>query len=153
MDVVVEENGLLGAVAGVGGAIGRAVGDMFAAEKHLNDTLAGAPAGGTHFAVDKDDVLNMGKVIQDQVTILQLAYAKALSGMRINLNGMDEVNADIAEAWNDRLLQHPESYAARVDQYIASLSGLAEQLRKVAEQYGFTEEEINAAMGAVGASR
>jgi hypothetical protein len=153
MDVVVEENGLLGAVAGVGGAIGRAVGDMFAAEKQLNDTLAGSSGVGTHFAVDKDDVLAMGKVIQDQVYALRKAYRKALDGMRINLNGMDEVNADIAEAWNDRLLQHPESYAARVDQYITSLSDFSEQLRKVAEQYGFTEDEINTAMGAAGAPR
>ncbi|XVV03638.1 hypothetical protein ACQPW3_41065 [Actinosynnema sp. CA-248983] len=153
MDVVVEENGLLGAVAGVGGAIGRAVGDMFAAEKHLNDTLANSPGPGAKFEVSKDTVLKAGKVIQEQSYELTLAYVNALRGLRIETSGLDEVNADIAEAWNDRLVLHSESYAARVDGYIKSLNQLAEQLRAVAVQYGYTEDEINSAMGAVGAAR
>lgn len=150
---MVEENGLLGAVAGVGGAIGRAVGDMFAAEKHLNDTLAGSPGPGAKFQVNKDTVLQAAKVIQEQLVDLRRSYGRAVRNLRIETDGMDEINADIADAWNDRLVQHPESYAMRIDEYIRSLDGLVEQLRGAAKQYGLTEDEINTALGSVGATR
>ncbi|MEJ2854763.1 MULTISPECIES: hypothetical protein [unclassified Saccharothrix] len=152
MDVV-EENGLLGAVAGVGGAIGRAVGDMFAAEKHLNDTLANSPGPGAKFEVKKDTVLQAAKVIQAQMESLDTSYGRAIRSLRIDVGGLDEVNADIAEAWNDRLIDHPESYGVRIEQYVQSLTELVEKLRGAATQYGFTEEEINSALGAAGAPR
>lgn len=153
MDVVVEENGLLGAVAGVGGAIGRAVGDMFAAEKHLNDTLANSPGPGAKFQVNKDTVLQAAKVIQTQMETLDSAYNGAARQLRIVVDGLDEINADVADAWNDRLIDHDESYGRRIEDYLLSLSKLVEQLRGAATQYGFTEEEINTALGAAGAPR
>ncbi|MFI9811091.1 hypothetical protein [Saccharothrix variisporea] len=152
MDVV-EENGLLGAVAGVGGAIGRAVGDMFAAEKHLNDTLANSPGPGAKFEVNKDTVLKAASVVQRQIDILDEKLFDALRDLRINLDGLDEVNRDIAAAWNDRLVEHDDSYARRVDEYLVSLNNLVEQLRGAAKQYGFTEEEIQTAVGGAGATR
>ncbi|GAA1349791.1 hypothetical protein [Saccharothrix algeriensis] len=152
MGVVAEENGLLGAVAGVGGAIGRAVGDMFAAEKRLQETTASGPGTGRKFAVTKETVLQAAKIIQDQADDLRRSYGDALTGMRIALDGLDEVNQDIAAAWNERLLDHPDSYAERVVAYVDSLTGLASQLRAAAHQYGFTDGEIEAALGAVGAS-
>ncbi|RKT51609.1 hypothetical protein [Saccharothrix australiensis] len=153
MGVVAEENGLLGAVAGVGGAIGRAVGDMFAAEKHLTDTVTNSPGAGQKFSVSRDTVLQAAKVVEEQIWELKRAYGDALIGLRIKVDGLDEVNRDIAIAWNDRLVDSPESYAERVNAYVNSLNGLVSQLRAAAEQYGFTESEIEAAFGAAGAAR
>jgi hypothetical protein len=64
----------------------------------------------------------------------------------------DEVNADIAAAWNSRLVESPDSYAGRIDEYILSLNGLVQQLRGVALQYEYTEDEVNAALRGAGAS-
>ncbi|WP_433266460.1 hypothetical protein ACQPZF_40905 [Actinosynnema sp. CS-041913] len=148
MGVVAEENGLLGAVAGVGGAIGRAVGDMFAAEKRLNATMASAPGAGQKFNVTKDTVLQAGKIITTQREALLDSYATAYRELRVELDDGDKVNQDIADAWNSRLVDGDESYAGRVQQYIESLDNLATQLRDVATQYGFTEDDVKASFGA-----
>ncbi|MDU0291867.1 hypothetical protein [Saccharothrix longispora] len=148
-----EENGLLGAVAGIGGAIGKAVGEVFAAEKRLSDTMASGPGSSQKFEVSKETVLQAGKIINDQIDVLRTSYRTAGRDLRVRLGGLDELNKDIAEAWNDRLVDHDDSYAMRVQMYIDSLSGLVEQLRATAKQYGHTEEEVVAAMGAAGASQ
>ena len=148
-----QETGLLGAVAAAGGAVGKAVGAMFAAEKRLGDTMTGGPAGGQQFNVTKDTVLQAGKIIQDQIDALWTSYGSAVSDLRVSLGGLDAVNQDIAEAWNERLLDHDDSYSTRVEQYIESLVGLVEQLRAAAKQYGHTDEDVTAAMGAAGASQ
>ncbi|GAB2996993.1 hypothetical protein [Saccharothrix stipae] len=148
-----QETGLLGAVAAAGGAVGRAVGEMFAAEKRLGDTMAAAPGGSREFKVEKDTVLRAGAVISDQVDALRKSYRAAQRDLRVPLDGLDTLNKDIAAAWNDRLVEHDDSYANRVEQYIESLTGLVEQLRGAAKQYGHTDEDVEAAMGAAGASQ
>ncbi|MEV0676770.1 hypothetical protein AB0I60_09620 [Actinosynnema sp. NPDC050436] len=152
MGVVAEENGLLGAVAGVGGAIGRAVGEVFAAEKRLNDTLANSPGAGQKFTVTKETVLQAGHVIDGQLAALQKAYHHAYNDLRVQLRGGDTVNSDIAAAWNDRLVESEGSYAQRILEYMDSLRGLVSQLRATAVQYGHTEEEVKAAMGSARAT-
>ncbi|MFD7654958.1 hypothetical protein ACFV4N_13355 [Actinosynnema sp. NPDC059797] len=152
MDVVAEESGLLGAVAGIGGVIGKAVGDAFAAEKRLSETMASGPGSGQKFEVTKETVLQAGKVISAQMEMLQKGYADAFDDLRVELRGADELNADIALAWNDRLVGSDDSYAKNIKRYIDSLAGLVDQLRETAKQYGYTEEEVEAAMGAAGAT-
>lgn len=147
-----EDNGLLGAVAGVGGAIGRAVGEMFAAEKRLGATLARTPAAGQKFEVTKETVLQAGTVIDAQVDNLRRAYRHASRELRVQLDGADDVNSDIAAAWNDRLVDGDGSYAQRIKEYLESLEGLVSQLRAAAVQYGHTEEEVKAAMGSARAA-
>lgn len=147
-----EENGLLGAVAAVGGAIGRAVGEVFAAEKRLGETMASGPGAGQQFNVTKDTVLQAGKIIQDQVSRLRDALDEAMVHLSVQLHDSDDVNQDIAAAWNSRLVDGEQSYSGRVEQYIASLNNLVEQLRAAARQYEFTEEEVTAALGAARAS-
>jgi len=148
MGVVAEENGLLGAVAGVGGAIGRAVGDMFAAEKRLQETTASGPGTGRKFAVTKETVLQAGKIITAQRDALVDSYSSAHRELRVELDAADAVNQDIANAWNSRLVDGEESYAGRVRQYIESLDNLVAQLRDAAAQYGFTEDDVKASFGA-----
>ncbi|WP_158847179.1 hypothetical protein [Saccharothrix deserti] len=147
-----QENGLLGAVAAMGGTVGRAIGEVFAAEKQLSDTMASGPGSSQKFDVTKETVLQAGKIIQDQAGRLRTALEDAVILLGVQLNDPDEVNADIAAAWNSRLIDGPESYAGRIEQYITSLNGLVEQLRGAARQYEYTEDEVNAALGAVRAS-
>ncbi|WP_033428344.1 hypothetical protein [Saccharothrix syringae] len=148
-----QENGLLGAVAAVGGAIGKAVGEVFAAEKQLGGTMAGGPASSQQFKVTKETVLQAGKLINNQVAELREAYRGAFRDLRVDPRGLDDLNREIAEAWNDRLVENDDSYANNVERYIKSLGGLVDQLRAAAKQYGHTDEDIQAAMGAAGASR
>lgn len=147
-----QETGLLGAVAAAGGAVGKAVGDMFMAEKRLNDTMAAGPGSGQKFEVTEETVLQAGKLIHDQAAVLRDAFDAAIANLTVQLNDADEVNIDIANAWNSRLVDGPESYAGRIEQYIVSLNGLVAQLRDTARQYKFTEDEVTAALGAAGAS-
>lgn len=139
---------LLGAVASAGGAVGRAVGDLFRAE----GTLSTAPDSGQKFAVTKDNVLQAGKIIHEQIGDLKSAYGDAADKLRVKLDRADDVNIEIADAWNDRLVSGGESYAARIRQYIKSLENLVEQLRAAAKQYGYTDDEASAALGAIRAS-
>ncbi|MER5261210.1 hypothetical protein ABTZ99_03865 [Actinosynnema sp. NPDC002837] len=144
-----QETGLLGAVAAAGGAVGKAVGDMFMAEKRLNDTMAASPVSGQKFEVSRDTVLQAGKIIDDQADRLNKAWQRAAKDLRVELgDGADPVNAGVAEAWNSRLVEADDSYGERIRQYIDSLDNLVKQLRSVAEQYGFTEEEVTTAFGA-----
>lgn len=144
-----EENGLLGAVAAAGGAIGKAVGEAFAAEKRLHQTMASGPASGQKFEVTKDTVLQAGKIISDQATSLAEALQRSRRDMKVELaDGTDEVNKAVAGAWNSRLVEGSDSYVGLVEQYIASLDGLARQLQEAAKQYGFTDEDVVAAFGA-----
>ncbi|MCC8249051.1 hypothetical protein [Saccharothrix luteola] len=144
-----QETGLLGAVAAAGGAVGKAVGDMFMAEKRLNDTMAASPGSGQKFEVSRDTVLQAGKIIDDQADRLNKALERAGKDLRVELgDGTDPVNAGVAAAWNSRLVEAEDSYGERIRQYIDSLDSLVKQLRSVAEQYGFTEEEVTTAFGA-----
>lgn len=147
-----EENGLLGAVAAVGGAIGKAVGDVFAAEKRLGETMASGPGSGQKFEVTKETVLQAAKIISDQAEVLANKLNNSERELLVDLPaGSDPVNESIAMAWNSRLVGDEQTYAGRISQYIASLDDLVAQLKAAAVQYGFTEEEVTAAFGATSA--
>jgi len=130
----------LSAVAGVaGGAIGAAVG-AFKAASSILDRMSSGPST-QQFHVDKDTVLKAGKVIQDQMILLNQALERTLPKLRIiTMDG--KVTSDVVTAWNDRLLFHDDSYANRIRDYIKSLESLSDQLKASAQQYGFTDEEI-----------
>lgn len=137
-------NALLGAVATAGGAVGAAVGALFAAEGAMGKMLSGG--GATQgFEIDRGSVLASGQVIKGEIDKLQGKLTE-VSGV-LQLNAEDDVNSAIAKAWNSRLVEGDESYAGRVRLYIASLHDLVEQLRTAAEKYGFTDQEVVAALG------
>jgi hypothetical protein len=140
-----SEGGLLGAVAGVGGAVGRAVHDLFSAERGLGHILEGAQSSGQKFEVSRENILQAGKIIYDQSVALSEKNFQAFSKVKVSLG--DEVNGPIAEAWNSRLVDGNQSYCGRIAQYVASLDNLCDQLREAAKQYGFTDEEIMASFG------
>jgi hypothetical protein len=136
---------LLGAVAGAGGAVGAAVGSLFEAEGFLGKMFGASEASTQGFKVERDTVLQAGKIISGEIEKLG-EQLTAVSG-HLRIKAEDEVNDAIAKAWNSRLVEGAESYAGRVRQYMESLTGLVEQLRTAAEKYGFTDEEVVAALG------
>jgi hypothetical protein len=138
-------NALLGAAASAGGAVGAAVSSLFAAEGFLGNMFGATEASTQSFEVDRDSVLQSGKIIKDASD--KLAEKLILVASNLKVKADDDVNNAIAMAWNSRLVNGDESYAGRVRQYVTSLTGLVEQLRVAAEQYGFTDEEVVAALG------
>lgn len=140
---------VLGAVAGVaGGAIGAAVGLLGKATAFM-DSLSGPST--QKFEVNKDNVLKAGQIIHDQAERLSRALNDASDVLLIPSTSRSDgdVGADIAAAWNSRLMGHDDTYAGRVKGYIKSLEGLSAQLREAAQQYGLSEEDITATFGPV----
>ncbi|ANZ37299.1 hypothetical protein BBK82_15765 [Lentzea guizhouensis] len=139
---------VLGAAAtlAAGGAIGAAVGAFKVASAALDRMSS---AGPQQFEVNEKTVLDAGRLIQDQAKALNDALNMHMFGLRIpaDAHAADRVSADIVEAWNDRLVDNPDSYANRVLDYIKNLNGLGEQLKAAAEQYKLSEEDITATFG------
>ncbi|WP_086661307.1 hypothetical protein [Lentzea kentuckyensis] len=138
---------VLGAAAGLaGGAIGAAVGLLGTATAFL-DSMSG-PAT-QKFEVNKDNILKAGAIIQDCAGTLKDKLDLVSDDLKIPAGeGSDgKVGADIAGAWNSRLVGGPDTYAGRVNGYIKALQRLSEQLRESAKQYGFTDEEITTTFG------
>jgi hypothetical protein len=149
---VTQENAgtdaVLGAAATMaGGAIGAAVGAFKAASSFLDGLSAGPST--QKFEVNEKNVLDAGRLIQDQARALNDALNMHMFGLRIpaDAHAADRVSADIVEAWNDRLIDNPDSYANRVLDYIKNLNNLGEQLKTAAQQYELSEEEITATFG------
>ncbi|KJK42081.1 hypothetical protein UK23_38830 [Lentzea aerocolonigenes] len=131
---------VLGAAAGLaGGAVAGAVAS-FKAASSIMDRISSGPSN-QQFHVEKDTVLQAGKVIHDQWLFLQEKYSEVLPKLRIvTMDG--KVTSDVVTAWNDRLLFHDDSYANRILAYLKALESLSDQLKTSAQQYGFTDEEI-----------
>jgi Excreted virulence factor EspC, type VII ESX diderm len=138
-------NALLGVAASAGGAVGAAVGSLFAAEGFLGDMFGASQASTQGFKVERDTVLKAGQVIAGEIDKLSEKLAVAIADLQIDAN--DDVNEAIAKAWNSRLVEGDDSYAGRVKQYMKSLTDLVDQLRTAAANYGFTDEEVEAALG------
>lgn len=136
---------VLSAAAGLaGGAVAGAV-NAFAAASAVMDKISSAQST-QKFHVEKDTVLQAGKVIHDQWMMLDKLYLEKVEKLRIKFVG-DKVTGDVVEAWNDRLVFHSDSYANRIKAYVDSLKSLSDQLKASAEQYGYTDEEIQTTFG------
>lgn len=110
------------------------------------DTVTTNLKSGT-FTVSKDNVLAAAKIIQTQADALRDQLRDAQKELRIQPPGTDDVSTRIAPAWNDILLDKPDSYANRIQQYIDGLGNLARQCADSAKSYGYTEEQVAAAFG------
>ncbi|HUQ59235.1 hypothetical protein [Lentzea sp.] len=133
---------VLGAAAGLaGGAVAGAIG-AFKAASAVMDRLSAGPST-QQFHVDKDTVLQAGRIVEQQFDQLEAAYKRNVPKLRIPATG-DKVTEDVVNAWNDRLVFHEDSYANRISLYMEKLRNLSDQLKSSAEQYGFTEDEITA---------
>ena len=131
---------VLGAAAGLaGGAVAGAVA-TFKAASSIMDRISSGPST-QQFHVDKDTVMQAGRVIHDQWLLLSEAYDRTITKLRIvTMDG--KVTSDVVNAWNDRLVFHDDSYAERIQAYMKALENLSDQLKASAQQYGFSEDEI-----------
>ncbi|GHH36402.1 hypothetical protein GCM10017774_23170 [Lentzea cavernae] len=114
----------------------------FKAASSMMDRLTAGPST-QQFSVNKDTVLKAGKVVHDQLELLEKAYRLNVPKLRIP-GSDDKVSEDVVKAWNDRLVFHNDSYANRITLYLEKLQNLADQLKSSAEQYGYTEDEVKA---------
>jgi len=96
----------------------------------------------TQVVVDKDNVLQAAKVIQDTVGTYRDAILQDFAGLAIVPPGNDPVSVQAAQEWSKKLLTDPDSYRARVNQYLGSLDNLVNNLITAAKQYGYTEQQI-----------
>jgi PE family len=99
------------------------------------------------FTVSKDNVLAAAKIIQTQAEALADKLNVALDDLRVVPPGTDDVSTRIAPAWNDILLDKPDSYRNRIQDYINGLRNLAQQCSDSAKAYGYTDEQVAAAFG------
>ncbi|SMD07644.1 hypothetical protein [Lentzea albidocapillata] len=134
---------VLGAAAGLAGGVMAGAVSAFKAASSVMDRISESVAGGgtQKFHVEKDTVMQAGKVVHDQMLILNEAYARTAYKLRI-VTTDGKVTSDVVTAWNDRLVFSDDSYANRIQAYMKVLEGLSDQLKASAQQYGFTDEEI-----------
>jgi len=149
---VTQENvgadAVLGAAAAMaGGAIGGAVSALKVASAALDRMSAGAAT--QKFEVNEKNILKAGALIHDQAKVLETKLGLVQRDLKIpaDVNSGGRVGADIAKAWNSRLVGGSDTYAGRVEAYVKSLQGLSEQLREAAKQYNISEEDITATFG------
>jgi hypothetical protein len=127
------------------GDYGRGINQAFEQVDKLNADLA--PAAGS-FTVNKDNVLAAAQIIRTQAAALQDRLTGARADLQVSPPGDDDVSTRIAPAWNDVLLFGDNSYANRIQEYVTSLTYLAEQCAQSAKAYGYSDEAIAAAFGA-----
>lgn len=129
--------------ASLGGTVSAIAGAAFDAARAI---MGGGPAGG-QFVVNHDNVLAAAKIIQTQVDALSERTMHAANDLVISGPGDDIVSTKVAEAWNERLVWDDDSYTARVQDYVAGLTNLVNQLIETAKNYGYNENDITAALG------
>ncbi|MBM7770797.1 di/tripeptidase [Actinokineospora baliensis] len=130
------------------GAIAAVLATAHMAAESLHRTTA-TSAG--QFLINHDNVLAAAKVIQTQIDTLQPQIDTAIADLEIAAPGEDEVSLRVAQEWNDRLVHQSGSYSVRVAEYITGLRNLVNQLKDSARAYGYSDDEIRAALGAAGA--
>ena len=101
-------------------------------------------------AVDRDNVLQAAKIIQDALDTEGQTIRANLPLLRVIAPGADQISVEAAAAWNDRLTGGADSYAVRVEQYLQNLQTLVDNLVTSARQYGYTEQQIADSFGSAG---
>ncbi|MCP2164116.1 hypothetical protein [Goodfellowiella coeruleoviolacea] len=97
--------------------------------------------------VNKDNVLQVARIFADESDQLYQRIERRAEQMRSEPAWGDPVSEDMAEVLNELLIDAPDSYTARARQYAENLRLTADELVAVARSYGFTDEEIERALG------
>ena len=100
--------------------------------------------------VNHDNVLKAAKIIQDALDNEGQQILTNLPLLQVIAPGEDLISEQAAQAWNTRLVGGADSYTVRVEQYLQSLSDLVSKLVTSARQYGYSEEQIAAALSRSG---
>lgn len=118
----------------------RAIGNVF------NFAGAGGLSSG-QFTVNPGNVLAAAKIISSQAFELDDLHFRCRERLRIERPGDDQISDRMAKAWNELLVKGDESYSGRVKQYVEGLKALGLQLQEAAKTYGYTDDQIAAALG------
>jgi formiminotetrahydrofolate cyclodeaminase len=103
-----------------------------------------------NITVNKDNVLQAAKIIQDLIDNEGNDILATLRALKVDAPGADLVSKRAAQQWNQRLADDPDSFKARVTQYLGTLNTLVSNLQTSAKQYGYTDEQIAAAFSQAG---
>jgi hypothetical protein len=114
------------------------------------DTVTTNLKSGT-FTVTQDNVLAAAKIIQTQADALADKLDIAERDLRVVPPGDDDVSTRVAPAWNDILVDKPDSYRNRIADYVNGLYNLAKQCAESARAYGYSDEAISTAFRTQGA--
>jgi hypothetical protein len=102
--------------------------------------------GGGSFKVDKENVLQVAKLVQDAADQLRVKVDERASQMRTAPVMGDPVSADVANVFNHKLVDADDSYVNRAYQFVQNWYDTVDQMKKTAHAYGYTEEQIEGAL-------
>jgi len=134
-----------------GGGIWSNIGRSVAQALHDATTMPPAPeqwtGGGGKVTVNKDNVLQVAKLFQDAAQQMEDRIYKRAQQMRTEPAMGDPVSEDMAAVMNDKFVgDRPDSYISRGRQFVDVLYDTAAELKKTAQTYGYTEEDITKAL-------
>ncbi|MEV6910577.1 hypothetical protein [Amycolatopsis sp. NPDC051071] len=103
--------------------------------------------------VEPSKLLEVAKIVEDQVDALQDKLLTRLDQLRIDTPANDTVSTHATSVWNELVADGDASYAAQVKAYVAGLRSLVKQLRAAAKDYKTSEADRAAAFGDRGVHR
>ncbi|MER7080697.1 hypothetical protein SAMN02982929_02750 [Saccharopolyspora kobensis] len=101
-----------------------------------------APGGGQTLTVNRDNVLEVRKVILSAAEQAQMKLRALQPSLIVQAPAGDEVSKTSAAVWTANLVGNPDSHYVRLLQYVDNVVDLGRQLEEAAKQYGYTDEEI-----------
>jgi hypothetical protein len=129
-----------------GGGIWSNIGRSVTQALHDATTMPPAPeqwtGGGGKVTVNKDNVLKIAKLFQDEADRMTRQVQARGQQMFTEPAMGDPVSEDMAKVMNWKFAEGPDSYLSRGMQYVTELYNTAESLKKTAKDYGYTEEDI-----------
>ncbi|MDA3643473.1 hypothetical protein LZ318_09170 [Saccharopolyspora indica] len=101
-----------------------------------------APGGGQTLTVNRDNVLEVRKVILSAAEGAKKKLRDLRPSLMVSAPGYDKVSSTAAAVWTANLVGNPDSHYSRLQQYVDNVFELGRQLEEAAKQYGYTDEEI-----------
>ncbi|WP_020663952.1 PE domain-containing protein [Amycolatopsis benzoatilytica] len=119
----------------------------------LTDLASSVPAvpGVADIVVEPAKLLDVARVVEEQVTALEDRLLTRLGELRVDAPSSDTVSMNAVTAWNSVIAEGDQSYVAQVRMYVANLHKLVGQLREAAKTYQASEADKAAAFGDRGA--
>ncbi|WP_246155031.1 hypothetical protein [Saccharopolyspora hirsuta] len=102
------------------------------------------PGGGQTITVNKDNVLEVRKVILAAAEDARIKLSSLAPNLIVRAPGDDEVSKTAAAVWTGNLVGNEDSHYARLMQYVSNVFDLGMQLEEAAKQYGYSDDEIAA---------
>jgi hypothetical protein len=119
----------------------------------LSDLASSVPAapGVADIVVAPGKLLDVARVVEEQVGALEDKLLTRLGELRIDTPSADAVSVNATAAWNTVVAEGDHSYVAQVREYVANLHQLVAQLRDAAKTYQASDADKAAAFGDRGA--